>query len=43
MVARIEPPYGIHNPEFLYAQEILLCSHPGFDWARKWPVMQRLD
>lgn len=40
VVGRIVPPYGLHNLEFLYGREILLCSHPRFDWTKQWPEMQ---
>lgn len=41
IVGRVGPPYKLHNLEFLYGQEMLLCSHPRFDWAKQWPEMQR--
>jgi hypothetical protein len=40
LAGHFTPPYGIHNDEFRFGQQILLCSHPRFDWAKGWPDMQ---
>jgi hypothetical protein len=41
IAGHVKIPYNLHNLEYLYGRDILLCSHPRFNWAQKWPELQR--
>ena len=41
VAGHVVPPFGVHNLEYKYGQEIVLCSHPRFDWAKEWARFQQ--